>query len=138
MTKKQKSSHKSCSSTAENRQSGERKTDSNAKFKGYFISCSKPLKTSDAKKSSTLMDSPSQIFLTVATVVLLFRPLTMLLSVDWVMPLIVASLLTVILFSSQSSSIRNLTASPTFMPSPRFRYLFIIILSLLFVKYYPI
>ena len=33
------------------------------------------------------MSSPSQSFLMVATVALLFRPLTMLLRVDWVTPL---------------------------------------------------
>ena len=58
--------------------------------------------------------SPSQIFLTVETVVLLFRPFMMLFRVDWVMPQTVASLFTVMLFSLQSSIIRNLTALPMF------------------------
>ena len=67
---------------------------------------------SDEKKSRTEISSPSHIFLMVATVVLLFLPETMLLSVDCVIPLNVESLLTVIFRSLQSSRIRIFTASP--------------------------
>ncbi len=62
------------------------------------------------------MSKPSQIFLMVEMVVLLFLPLVMLLKVDWVIPLMVASLLIVMDFSLQSSKIRSFTASPMFKP----------------------
>lgn len=58
------------------------------------------------------MSRPSQIFLMVEMVVLLLRPPTILFKVDWVSPLIVANLLTVMLFSVHSSRMRSLTASP--------------------------
>ena len=66
------------------------------------------------KKSTIVMSSPSQIFLMVEIVALLLRPLMMLLSVDWVTPLIVASLFMVILFSLHNSIILFFVASPMF------------------------
>ena len=48
----------------------------------YFISCSKSLKISALKKSEIVMPRPSQSFLIVDTVALLFRPLMILLTVD--------------------------------------------------------
>lgn len=81
-------------------------------WKNYFISCSNVLNKGDEKKSIIVISSPSQIFLIVEMVVLLFRPLTMLLSVDWVMPHIVDNLLTVIPLELHKSKIRNFTASP--------------------------
>ena len=56
------------------------------------------------------MSSPSQSFLMVDTVALWFRPLTMLLRVDWVTPLRVASRLMVIFRWAQSSKILERTA----------------------------
>jgi len=73
------------------------------------------------------MSSPSQIFCTVDTVVPLFRPHTILFSVDCVIPEIIASLLTVIFFSRQSSKILSLVASPIVIISHPFS----IILTLL-------
>ena len=66
------------------------------------------------KKSTIVMLSPSHSFFIVDTVALLFRPLTILLSVDWVTPLMVASLFMVMLCSVHSSSILFLVASPIF------------------------
>lgn len=76
----------------------------------YFISCSKSRKSSESKKFSMVIPSPSHSFLTVDIVVLLFRPLTMLFSVDWVTPLIELSLLMEISRSRHNSKIRSLTA----------------------------
>ena len=56
------------------------------------------------------MSSPSQSFLIVATVALLLRPLTMLLRVDWVTPLRVASRLTLMPRWAHKSKIRWRTA----------------------------
>jgi len=56
--------------------------------------------------------SPSQSFLTVETVALLFLPLMMLFTVDWVTPLMVQSLFMERCRCSQSSRIRALTAPP--------------------------
>ncbi len=66
------------------------------------------------KKSTMVMLRPSQIFLMVDTVALLLRPLTILFSVDWVTPLMVASLFIVMLFSLHSSIILFFVASPIF------------------------
>lgn len=88
----------------------------------YFNSCSKSWKRSELKKSSMLMPSPSQSFLTVDTVALWFLPLTILFTVDWVTPLMLLSLLTEIFFSLQSSKIRSLTASPISMGITSFLY----------------
>lgn len=65
-----------------------------------------------------VISKPSQIFLTVDTVVVLFRPDTMLLSVDWVIPQIYDNLLTVMPFCRHNSNMRNLTASPMFTKCP--------------------
>ena len=54
------------------------------------------------------------LFLIVEIVVLLFRPLVILFSVDCVTPLIVANLLIVISFDLHNSIILNRTASPIF------------------------
>ena len=58
-----------------------------------------------------LMSRPSQSFFTVDTVALSLRPLTMLLSVLCVTPLMVASRFTLIPRSAQRLSILSLTAS---------------------------
>ena len=82
----------------------------------YFISfnsCSRSWKYSGQKNSSTVIFRPSQSFLTVATVVVWFRPLIMLLSVDCVTPLRMLKRLIVILRSSHSAKMRRRTASPT-------------------------
>lgn len=81
----------------------------------YLISCSRPRNNSELKKSSMVMPNPSQSFLMVETVALLLRPLMILLTVDWVTPLMLLSLLTEISCSRHSSKIRSLTASPMFM-----------------------
>ena len=65
-------------------------------------SFSSPLNRSDLKKSSIGMSRPSQSFLIVEIVTLLFLPLTMLFTVDCVTPLIVQSLLIEISRSRQS------------------------------------
>ena len=72
----------------------------------------------ELKNSLTSISRPSQIFLTVETVALLFLPLVILLIVDWVMPEIVASLFKVMPFSSTNSIIRFLRASPTVIRKP--------------------
>ena len=64
------------------------------------------------------MPKPSQIFLTVEVVVLLFRPLTMLFSVDCVIPQTVESLLMVKPRSSQRSRIRWMIAFFNVMATP--------------------
>lgn len=79
----------------------------------YFNSCSRSWKYSGQKNSSTVIFRPSQSFLTVATVVVWFRPLIMLLSVDCVTPLRMLKRLIVILRSSHSAKMRRRTASPT-------------------------
>ena len=80
----------------------------------YRISCSRFRNTSEWKNSSKEMPSPSQSFLMVEMVVLLFRLLIMLLMVDWVTPLIEQSLLTEISRSRQSSKILSRTAASLF------------------------
>lgn len=84
----------------------------------YFISCSKSSKSGESKKSFTVISNPSQIFLIVEIVVLLLRPPVMLLRVDWVIPHIVDSLLTVIFRSLHNSNIRSFTASPIVFITP--------------------
>ena len=90
----------------------------------YRISCSRFRNTSEWKNSSKEMPSPSQSFLMVEMVVLLFRLLIMLLMVDWVTPLIEQSLLTEISRSWQSSKILSRTAAPTVIKitSPRLSF----------------
>lgn len=51
-------------------------------IKYYFSSCSKRLNSGVLKNALNVIFSPSQSFFTVATVVLLFRSLTMLFKVD--------------------------------------------------------
>lgn len=63
-----------------------------------------------SKNSRREMSRPSQSFLMVDTVTLWFRPLTILLRVDWVTPLRVASRLMVIFRWVQSSKILERTA----------------------------
>ena len=84
----------------------------------YCISCSKFSNIGETKKSKIVISSPSHIFLIVDTVVVEFFLLTMLFSVDCVMPQMVESLFNVILCRWHNSSIRNLTASLTFMLPP--------------------
>ena len=100
----------------------------------YLISCSIESNAGDVKKSMIDIFNPSQIFLTVATVTLLFLPLTILFRVDWVIPQIVASLFKVIPRSSQSSSILFLTASPIRTHVSLLLYLLIYIISDFFRK----
>ena len=76
----------------------------------YWTSCSRSSKIGVSKNSRREMSSPSQSFLMVDTVALWFRPLTMLLRVDWVTPLRVASRLMVIFRWVQSSKILERTA----------------------------
>lgn len=59
-----------------------------------------------------LISSPSQIFLIVEIVVLLFLPEIILFKVDCVIPHIVASLLMVIPLTLHNSKILNFTAKP--------------------------
>ena len=84
----------------------------------HFNSCSRLLKYSVLKNSAIVIPSPSHNFFIVATVALLLRLLTILLTVDCVTPLIVASLLIVMLLLWQSSRMRFLTASPVVITSP--------------------
>ena len=79
----------------------------------HFNSCSRSWKYSGQKNSSTVILRPSQTFLIVATVVVWFRPLIMLLSVDCVIPLKILKRLIVIFRSSHSVKMRRRTASPT-------------------------
>ena len=65
-----------------------------------------------AKNSQRVISRPSQSFLTVETVVLRFRPLIILFTVDCVTPLMVHRLFIVICRSLHSSNILLLTASP--------------------------
>lgn len=66
-----------------------------------------------------LISNPSQIFLMVEMVVLLFRPQVILFMVDCVTPEMVANLLIVMLCLSHKSLIRCLTASPIRKKSPQ-------------------
>ena len=81
-------------------------------FLFYWISWSRSRNKSESKNCSMVIPKPSQSFLMVEMVALRLRPLTMLLTVDWVTPLMVLSLLMEIFFSRHSSRIRSLTASP--------------------------
>lgn len=67
-----------------------------------------------------LIPSPSHSFLIVEIVVLLLRLLMMLLTVDWVTPLLIHRALIEISCSWQSCRIRCLTASPIVMAYTRF------------------
>ena len=78
----------------------------------HLISCSNPSKSGLSKKSLIEISRPSQTFLMVETVVLLFLPFTMLFKVDCVTPQMVPSLFTVIFRSLQSSKILSFTAVP--------------------------
>ena len=84
----------------------------------YFTSCSRLWNISERKKSSIVIPNPSHSFWIVETVVLLFLPPIMLLRVDCVTPLIVASLLTVIFRSLHNSTIRSFTAFPIVISIP--------------------
>ena len=81
----------------------------------YLISCSNRSNIGEVKNCAIVISSPSQIFLTVATVGLFPCLCIILFNVDCVRPQIVDSLLTVIWRSSHNSSIRSLTASPIFI-----------------------
>ena len=80
----------------------------------YSISCSKSANGFDAK-NWIVMSQPSHSFLMVEIVALLLRPLTILLTVDCVTPLILHSLLMEISRSWHNSTILSLTASPSFL-----------------------
>lgn len=70
------------------------------------------------KNSPKVMFKPSQIFLTVDTVVLLLRPLTILLIVDCVMPQIVHNLFTEMSRSWHKLKMRFFTAVLMFTVVP--------------------
>lgn len=78
----------------------------------YLISCSRALNSGVEKNSPKVISRPSQSFLMVATVALLFLLLVILLMVDWDTPLIVPSLLMEIPRFWHNSMIRFATAVP--------------------------
>ena len=80
----------------------------------------------ESKNSFKEISNPSQIFLIVAIVVLLFLPLTMLLSVDCVIPQMMLKRLIVIPRELHRSIILSFTAFPTLLLSIRIQYWIIV------------
>ena len=76
-----------------------KKANQNRPAYNYLISCSNSANSSEWKNSSIVIPNPSQSFLIVDIVALLFLPLTMLFTVDCVTPLMPLSLLIEILRS---------------------------------------
>lgn len=90
------------------------------------ISWSSESNNGESKNSFKEISNPSQIFFIVAIVVLLFLPLTMLLSVDCVIPHRILKRLIVIPRELHRSIILSFTAFPTLLLSIRIQYWIIV------------